>query len=124
MLLVFTFTVYASGGDSSGLYGSADAVYDGLEKASLHGFFAATGTACDFDASKCATNELRTTVGQFPELSSYIQNDGLCYTSDQKVTEKKCSFNKRSKGVCCDADVSASIGEGQYCRSKSGDCID
>ena len=43
MLLVFTFTVYGSGGDGSGLYGSADAVYDGLEKASLHGFFSATG---------------------------------------------------------------------------------
>lgn len=125
MLLVFTFTVYGSGGDGSGLYGSADAVYDGLEKASLHGFFSATGTACDFDASTCAIGETRNAIGQFPELSSFIQNDGLCYTSDQTATEKKCSFSKRSaESTCCDADVSASIDEGQYCRSKSGDCID
>merc|ERR1719386_260521 len=38
MLIIFTFSVYAGSGDSSGLYGTPDKVYDGLEQASLHAF--------------------------------------------------------------------------------------
>merc|ERR1719183_3522312 len=42
MLVIFTFTVYASGGDCSGLYGSPNAVFDALTKATEQGYLYST----------------------------------------------------------------------------------
>ncbi|CAE8619646.1 unnamed protein product, partial [Polarella glacialis] len=64
MLIIFGFTVYGGSGDSSGLYGSPSKVYNGLEKASIQGFFSATqphfeSSGCDFGAGeRCVTSFL------------------------------------------------------------------
>lgn len=114
MLLVFTLTVYASPGDNSGLYGSPDKVYDGLEGASLHAFFDATQTSKQ--------------VGQFPAIDSYIANDGTCYDANREATNTPCHFTKRGmKDHCCsEAAAKATITDFSYCRKNltDGDCID
>jgi len=111
MLLVFTFTIYASPGDDSGLYGSPDKVFDGLERASLHGFFDAAST--------------NATSHQFSALGSFIANDGLCYTKDRVVTEKQCSFSQKPREeYCCSAEHVSAFGANSYCRATAGDCID
>jgi len=110
MLLVFTFTVYASAGDDSGLYGSPDKVYDGLEKASLHGFFHATST--------------NVTSHRMSDIGSFIANDGLCYGADESVTSKSCSFKKKPRGdSCCSEALLSTFGPDTYCRANVGDCI-
>lgn len=112
MLWVFTFTVYASPGDGSGLYGSPSNVYDGLEKASLHAFFDATRTS--------GTKE------KFSAINSFIANDGKCFTAERVDSGKSCRFEKRAMDdFCCEADVFAgAVGDDTYCRATKGDCID
>lgn len=114
MLLVFTFTLYGSGGDGSGLYGSPDKVFDGLEKASTYAFFDAAST--------------NGTTHRFSAIDSYITNDGLCYTADRVVTDKKCTFQKRGKDEFCCGKVSAAsaMAGDSYCRTdpSGADCID
>jgi len=112
MLWVFTFAVYASPGDESGLFGSPDNVYDGLQKASLHAFFDATSTQ--------GSDE------RFSAINSYIANDGKCFTVDRKETDKSCRFHKRAMDdACCEPDAFASaVGPDTYCRATKGDCID
>merc|ERR1719191_2259524 len=113
MLIIFTMTVYAGSGDSSNLYGSPSKVFDGLEQASLHGFFSATQKEADM-----------TKAGQFSALGAFIENDGTCYKNDKTKTDKSCSFKK--KGIdefCCSSAVGKSLGD-SYCRADTGDCID
>jgi len=126
MLIIFTFSVYASSGDSSGLYGSPDKVYDGLQQASLHGFFTATGTACDFNPSdsRCGANFANKAVGSFSALDSFIENDGTCFTADKQETDKSCKFQLKSSGTCCAWDLSKQMSSTQYCRADKGDCVD
>ncbi|CAE8697689.1 unnamed protein product, partial [Polarella glacialis] len=113
MLIIFSLTVYASPGDSIGLYGSPSKVYNGLEKASIQSFFSATQSKEDFG-----------TGGYFSSLGSYIQNDGTCYSSSATALEKSCSFKKLAKDEwCCSSDV-AVTGDGHYCRASTKDCID
>ncbi|CAE8639555.1 unnamed protein product [Polarella glacialis] len=113
MLIIFSLTVYAGSGDSSGLYGSPSKVYNGLEKASIQAFFSATQSKEDFG-----------TGGYFSSLGSYIQNDGTCYSSSATALEKSCSFKKLAKDEwCCSSDV-AVTGDGHYCRASTKDCID
>jgi len=116
MLLIFTFSVYASPGDSSNLYGSPDKVYDGLEQASVHAFF---------DATRTQSTMTNGTTKKFSSIGSMIQNDGYCYTSDRSVTDRKCSYKKLDKGAwCCPSDVEPMLGADTYCRKDDSDCID
>ncbi|CAE8707689.1 unnamed protein product [Polarella glacialis] len=107
MPIIFSFTVYASPGDSIGLYGSPS-------KASIQSFFSATQSKED----------LGTGGGYFSPLGSYIQNDGACYSSSTTALEKSCSFKKLAKDEwCCSSDV-AVTGDGHHCRASTKDCID
>lgn len=113
MLWVFTFSVYASAGDGSGLFGSPDNVYNGMEKASLHAFFGSTNT--------WGTKE------QFSAINSYIANDGKCFTTaDRTETDKTCRFAKRAlDDYCCEKDAfESAVTPDTYCRATKGDCID
>ncbi|CAE8652330.1 unnamed protein product [Polarella glacialis] len=113
MLIIFGFTVYGGSGDSSGLYGSPSKVYNGLEKASIQGFFSATQPEQTFGAG-----------GYFSSLGSYILNDGTCYSSGATALAKSCSFKKLAKDEwCCSSDVAVK-GDGHYCRASTKDCID
>ncbi|CAE8695988.1 unnamed protein product [Polarella glacialis] len=106
MPIIFSFTVYASPGDSIGLYGSPS-------KASIQSFFPATQSKEDLG-----------TGGYFSSLGSYIQNDGACYSSSTTALEKSCSFKKLAKDEwCCSSDV-AVTGDGHHCRAPTKDCID
>lgn len=117
MLIIFTFTVYASSGDESNLYGSPNKVYDGLEDTSLYGFF---------DATKIAT-ELDRAV-PFSDIGSFIENDGTCYTSTREATDRGCSFSKRGiDDWCCTENVKQFLKDNskeKYCRHDTKDCID
>jgi len=117
MLLIFTFTVYSSPGDSSNLYGSPDKVYDGLEQASVYAFF---------DATQTQSAMANGTMKKFASIGSMIQNDGLCYTSDKVVTDRKCSYKKLDKAAwCCSPTVKPMLGADTYCRKDDKhDCID
>ncbi|CAE8630178.1 unnamed protein product, partial [Polarella glacialis] len=100
------FTVYASPGDSIGLYGSPS-------KASIQSFFSATQSKEDLG-----------TGGYFSSLGSYIQNNGACYSSSTTALEKSCSFKKLAKDEwCCSSDV-AVTGDGHHCRASTKDFID
>jgi len=116
-LIIFTLSVYAGGGDSSGLYGSPGNVYNGLAKASVHAFF---------DATTVESN--MTNAAQFSAISSFIENDGTCYTrKDRAATDKGCSFTKRDKdNFCCSDKVGRKLKKfpDSYCRAEAGDCID
>jgi len=114
MLLTFTFTVYASPGDDSGLYGSPEKVYDGLESASIQAFFNATQESG--------------ITGQFSAMDSYIGNDGTCYDENKVATETPCHFTKLGmKDSCCsEANAKLSLSPYSYCRKAltDGDCVD
>jgi len=116
-LIIFTLAVYAGGGDSSELYGSPGNVYNGLAKASVHAYF---------DATTIESN--MTNAAKFSAISSYIENDGTCYTrKDRAVTDKGCSFTKRDKDAfCCSEKVGRKLKKfpDSYCRTETGDCID
>jgi len=127
MLLIFTFTVYGSGGDGSGLYGDAPKVHRGLTKASVYGFMAATMTETSL------VNQV--SGDKFSGLGTFIENDGKCFSTTTnmlgtmmvKDTGKDCSFSKRDKAKwCCSSSVLPLIdGTNQYCRRNDGaDCID
>ncbi|CAE8719429.1 unnamed protein product, partial [Polarella glacialis] len=106
MPIIFSFTVYASPGDSIGLYGSPS-------KASIQSFFSATQSKEDLG-----------TGGYFSSLGSYIQNNGACYSSSTTALEKSCSFKKLAKDEwCCSSDV-AVTGDGHHCRASTKDFID
>lgn len=109
---MFTFSVYASSGDGSGLFGSPENVYNGLEQASLHAFYDATNT--------------HGTKAKFSAINSYIANDGKCFTSDREETDKSCRFEKRAMDdFCCEKDAfDSAVGPDTYCRATKGDCID
>jgi len=117
MLLIFSFTVYAGSGDSSNLYGTPAKVFDGLEKASLHGIFGSTFTEATIGAADAAQG--------FSALGAFIENDGTCYKKGtQEKQDKECKFAK--KGIddwCCSSAVTDDLGD-VYCRKDTGDCID
>ena len=125
MLIIFTFSVYASEGDDSGLYGYPSKVYAALEKASLHAVNTAT---LDESSFQNIADDSR-----FPDLGTFIENAGKCYTEvDGAITstDKSCSFTKRSD-YCCSGNSSVDWGEAlngeKYCRtslSEGRDCID
>eukprot|EP00971_Amphidinium_carterae_P308210 6125239-Amphidinium_carterae.1 len=82
MLMVFTFSVYAGSGDSSNLYGSPANVYQGLEKASLHGIYDSTFSETTIAAADPSMG--------FSALGAFIENDGTCYNADKTKTETEC----------------------------------
>jgi len=119
MLIIFTFAVYIGGGDDSGLYGSPAKVYQGLEKASIHGFFDAMTQKT---ARTIGGDYYPTPTSFFPALGSFIENDGTCYKSDRTATDKSCSFKRRGNDeLCCESSYTAAANT--YCRTTA-DCID
>merc|ERR1719191_748593 len=119
MLIIFTFAVYIGGGDDSGLYGSPAKVYQGLEKASIHGFFDAMTQKT---ARTLGGDYYPTPTSFFPALGSFIENDGTCYKSDRTATDKSCSFKRRGNDeLCCESSYTAAANT--YCRTTA-DCID
>lgn len=125
MLIVFTFTVYASAGDDHDIYGSPGKVYDSLEKTSLYGFFRATKT----ETERATLRQSGTPFEKFSGLGTFIQNDGTCYKkSTEEATDTSCSFKKRNKDEHCCSETemkkSGNLVGDTYCRSAVGDCID
>lgn len=125
MLIVFTFTVYASAGDDYDVYGSPSKVYDSLERTSLYGFFDATKT----EAERANMRQNGSPFKQFSGLGTFIKNDGKCYkTSTREATDTACSFKSRDKDAhCCSAIEMLKTGNlvgDTYCRSANADCID
>merc|ERR1719387_2850125 len=120
MLIIFTFSVYAGEGDSSGLYGTPAKVFSALETASLHGFTKAT---------KPQNVHAFGYTDVFAGLDTFIENAGTCYKATNVVegyesTEKFCSFQKRDLDAwCCDKSAFPDgLPANQYCRKE--DCID
>eukprot|EP00929_Paragymnodinium_shiwhaense_P110631 TRINITY_DN777_c0_g2_i2.p1 TRINITY_DN777_c0_g2~~TRINITY_DN777_c0_g2_i2.p1 ORF type:complete len:867 (+),score=166.62 TRINITY_DN777_c0_g2_i2:192-2792(+) len=119
MLIIFTMVVYASPGDSSGLYGSPSKVFKGLEQASLHAYFEATKTESEITATRDPVQP-----DSFSDIGAYIENDGMCYTADKQITETPCSFKKRGPDArCCEKKTMRGLGANSYCRADTGDCI-
>jgi len=113
MLIIFSFSVYAGGGDSSDLYGSPGKVYKGLEKASLHGF-------------TMATSSNGNSIDTFAGLGTFIENAGTCYKNNggnYENTNKQCSFAKRGLDAWCCQGMTT-LNENKYCRASGTDCID
>jgi Na+/proline symporter len=119
MLAIFTFTVYAGGGDCSGLYGSPGAVFDALTSASEQGYLHSTRPECEWTGD-CARTETR----QFSGIGFVMQNAGLCYNADG-ATEKACTYTKLDKDAnCCSSEAIAALpADGMYCK-KDDHCID
>merc|ERR1719163_2712112 len=69
-----------------------------------------------------------TNAAKFSAISSYIENDGTCYTrKDRAVTDKGCSFTKRDKdNFCCSDKVGRKLKKfpDSYCKATGADCID
>ena len=80
-MLIFSLSVFAAGGDSSGTYGDVASVYSGLTAASKYAVFEATKVEAEME-----------TAGQFPNFGTFIENEGLCYTAEGEVTETGCRF--------------------------------
>merc|ERR1719353_1634718 len=120
MLLVFTFTVYASPGDDSGLYGSPSKVYFGLEQASNLAYEDATRNECEW-LGTCTKGQEK----QFSALSAILQNAGECWDGDTR-TEVFCTYQKLpADEYCCSEDAVKQLPpDGLYCRKDGTNCID
>jgi len=120
MLLVFTFTVYASPGDDSGLYGSPSKVYFGLEQASNLAYEDATRNECEW-LGTCTKGQEK----QFSALSAILQNAGECWDGNTR-TEVFCTYQKLpADEYCCSEDAVKQLPpDGLYCRKDGTNCID
>jgi len=122
MLVIFTFAAYVGiKKDCSGLYGSPNAVYYGLEAASELGYLESTRPECEWDGSCTAVAGTRPLSG----IWFIMENAGQCYDASGKMEPYKgCTYVKRGKDEnCCSAEAIAALpGDGKYCRKDN--CID
>merc|ERR1719238_2126711 len=93
MLIVFTFAAYVGiKKDCSGLYGSPNAVYYGLEAASELGYLESTRPECEWDGSCTAVAGTRPLSG----IWFIMENAGQCYDASGKMEPYKgCTYVKR-----------------------------
>jgi Na+/proline symporter len=92
-LFIFMFYGYLSDyvGSGTEFYGSPDLVLASLDKASEHAVM--NHVDWDPDAESPETDAAKYGMQGF---SAYIQNAGLCYDKDEKVTDKTCWYRPRA----------------------------